>query len=260
MSNLKSLYFDVRSAYSENKRKADHQGAFYVYYFMRPLSFFLTPFFIQLKMSANQATYLGSLAGIVGGVLLYLGGAINLIGASLAILFCEIMDHVDGNLARYYQNSRYYGKFLDSIGGSLAHLSWMLGLSFGLSRWGMNYPLSASVGEVAGQTFLPTISFLLTLLMVFEGYIGIRKDHLQMQASQQGGRPAGWNKAGGWRSIPRKIMRVSSETFAPLFILLPIFNAPDVLFFSILAISILNLPLSIIRTWVKAAEDLDIAK
>lgn len=259
MAPLKSLYIDVRSAYSDTKRKADHQGAFYVYYFMRPLSFYFTPFFIRLGITANQATYIGTLAGILGGVCLFIGKW-AFVPAGVLIAICEVMDHVDGNLARYYKHSRYYGKFLDSIGGSMAHISWILGLSFGLGRWGTDFSLSSAVIERTGMAIFPIAGSLLVILMIFDGYMAIRKEYLQLQANQQRTSSGSTPAASGWRSIPRRINRLSSETSGPLFIFLPIFKCPDILFILVSIFSALQYLVGILRTWIKASKDLNIEK
>tara|TARA_Y100000389_G_scaffold204753_1_gene259394 strand:+ start:7084 stop:7830 length:747 start_codon:yes stop_codon:yes gene_type:complete len=76
----------------------------------RYLSFFLTPLFTIIGLSANQATYIRILVGICSIFLIFSGKII------LGIFFYfigDIIDCVDGNIARVKNSATYYGKFLD---------------------------------------------------------------------------------------------------------------------------------------------------
>jgi phosphatidylglycerophosphate synthase len=76
----------------------------------RIFSFYITPIFILLKISANQATLLRILIGLISTGLVFFGEVF------LGIIFFfigDIIDCTDGNIARVNNTATYYGKFLD---------------------------------------------------------------------------------------------------------------------------------------------------
>lgn len=76
----------------------------------RNLSFLITPIFIILGISANQATYVRILIGICSILLIFSGK----IFIGIIIFFLgDIVDCVDGNISRIKNSATFYGKFLD---------------------------------------------------------------------------------------------------------------------------------------------------
>ena len=59
--------------------------------------------------------WLSLIFGLLGSVLFFIGGYELQIIASIFILIWLILDHVDGNLARYYKTQSLFGDFLDSL-------------------------------------------------------------------------------------------------------------------------------------------------
>lgn len=83
-------------------------------YFLKPVSLYLTPIFVWLRMSPNQVTWIGFVIGLTACVMLAVGlSPFVMIGAWLYLLH-RVFDHLDGNLARYSQRTSYYGHFLDA--------------------------------------------------------------------------------------------------------------------------------------------------
>lgn len=96
-------------------------------------SFYFTPFFLNWNISANAVSFIGLFFGILGSLLLavpdkFLAEAISfwsefsifsihniLVLGSIFILFWDILDHVDGNVARFNKTSSNFGTFIDFI-------------------------------------------------------------------------------------------------------------------------------------------------
>ncbi len=97
-----------------DKKKEDIQESF-AYYFIRPISFWVSPLFVIFNVSANFVTWLSLIFGLSAFVLFFKGGYEFQIIASIFILIWLILDHVDGNLARYYKTQSLFGDFLDSL-------------------------------------------------------------------------------------------------------------------------------------------------
>ena len=81
----------------------------------RIISYYITPFFIFLKLSPNAITYISALFGITGSMILYIYGY-DLIEISTLMFFLHILiDYCDGNTARYYKMSSFFGRFIDGL-------------------------------------------------------------------------------------------------------------------------------------------------
>ncbi|HHJ18898.1 MAG TPA: CDP-alcohol phosphatidyltransferase family protein [Gammaproteobacteria bacterium] len=108
----------VRKAYSEEKQCAD-RSEWFAYYVVRPLSFYISAILIQKGISANSVTWFSMVLVILADIMIGLGGAyIKALGGVLLLLWL-ILDHVDGNIARYSGTQSAYGDFIDTIGGYL---------------------------------------------------------------------------------------------------------------------------------------------
>ena len=107
---IKSKIFDKYG----DKKKEDSQE-YFAYYIIRPISFWLAPLFAIFNVSANSVTWLSLIFGLLGSTLFFIGGYELQIVASIFILIWLILDHVDGNLARYYKTQTLFGDFLDSL-------------------------------------------------------------------------------------------------------------------------------------------------
>ena len=98
--------------------------------FFRWLSFYTTPIFIFLKVSANLVTTFSLLFGIVAAILICLN---NLYIGYLFYFISVLFDHIDGNIARYKGQSTFFGRFIDGFFGiviiSFLHISFAFFLS-----------------------------------------------------------------------------------------------------------------------------------
>jgi len=93
----------------------ERQGA-YGYYFIRPLSLYITYVALRLGLTANQVTVLQTIAGLAGAVCLgFPWATMALLGIAL-LQFGFVLDNVDGEVARFRKQVSVTGKYLDSIG------------------------------------------------------------------------------------------------------------------------------------------------
>jgi len=121
---------DIRLSHSKEKNRQDRKDL-WLYYVARRVSFYPTWLFLKLGISANQATYISMVIGIVGCGLLAVGNyGVRIVGASL-ISFWIVLDCVDGNIARFKKTFSDYGEFLDALSGYIMNVS--LFLSVGIS-------------------------------------------------------------------------------------------------------------------------------
>lgn len=112
---------DVRKGYTSEKARTDMTTQPWVYFVLRPLSFYITPSFINLKISANVATYLGLIPLVLGIIFILRGPAayINVVIGAILLNIWYLLDVVDGNIARFHNKATKFGALLDTFMGRL---------------------------------------------------------------------------------------------------------------------------------------------
>lgn len=84
-------------------------------YVFRPIGFLMTWVAIRLKLTTESVSWISGLAGLLGYICL-LSSQLGLLPFGIAILiFFNLLDCVDGSLARTMKTENPYGRFLDSI-------------------------------------------------------------------------------------------------------------------------------------------------
>ena len=79
-----------------------------------PIAKKLTPFFINLNLSANKITLISGLVGILGAIFFSSNNKYAVLVGSLGYISYYILDYIDGNVARIKNKSSINGKFLDT--------------------------------------------------------------------------------------------------------------------------------------------------
>jgi hypothetical protein len=107
----------IREAHS---RKRDYERYLPLSrYFYRPLGFLLTWVAIRIGLTTEAASWLSGIFGI-GGLLFLIGKSLDMIWVGIALLFLfNLLDCVDGSIARVMKTENPYGKFLDSVLGDV---------------------------------------------------------------------------------------------------------------------------------------------
>lgn len=117
MTMKKASVLDIRQSYTSEKARHDLMGQLWLYLVWRPISFYLTPLFINLGFSANAVTGLG-LITLICGLIFILSGATSpfnfIIGATL-VSISRVLDCIDGNIARFRGQSSKFGALFDFI-------------------------------------------------------------------------------------------------------------------------------------------------
>lgn len=137
MKQGKLIIHDIRRVYSGRKEKQDKEDL-WLYYVVRRISFYPTWLFLKMGVSANQATYISMVVGVIGcGFLAFGNYGIRIAGASLVNLWI-ILDCVDGNIARYRKTFSNYGELVDSLSGYIMNA--LLFLSVGIGAFSHSEP------------------------------------------------------------------------------------------------------------------------
>ena len=150
----------VRQTYVGEQKK----DLLVVRHLYRPLSFPLSVLPLILCLGPNQVTLANFLLVIVSCILFVIGQSVaTWIGAAL---FCAIfvVDCVDGNVARYLNQRRYFGKLIDGLVDVLVYLIY-IAIAVGNLRQGRS-AFSPLVDLFAGSA--------IALAMTFTSYFRIR--------------------------------------------------------------------------------------
>lgn len=103
------------------EKKDDDKFAFVSTYISRPISILLTKPLLETDVRATTITKISVASIIVGFIILFIANSIyiQLLGWSFFFLWA-ILDHVDGNLARFKNDCTLLGDLWDTMGGYLA--------------------------------------------------------------------------------------------------------------------------------------------
>lgn len=114
---------DIRRSYSSEKALSDKLAHLWLYLVLRPISFHLTPIFINLGIGANGTTLLGLILLICGLTFILLGAfsPINFIIGAVLVNFWYLFDAIDGNIARFLGQTSKLGVLLDWMVGQVYH-------------------------------------------------------------------------------------------------------------------------------------------
>ncbi len=125
---------DIRKTYSREKARSDIIAQTWMYLVLRPLSYHITPFIINMGFSANAFTMFGLVPLLGGMVFIVLGAAsyYNFIVGALLINIWYLCDSIDGNIARFQGQTSKFGALLDWMVGMIYHSLLPVCLGMGL--------------------------------------------------------------------------------------------------------------------------------
>jgi len=98
----------------------------------RPISIYITVIFLKLGISANIATAIFVFTGILASISLTFGGDTRFLISALLMQLWYILDHVDGEVARYRKQTSLTGVYFDHVAHYIVHPLFFFCLGFGL--------------------------------------------------------------------------------------------------------------------------------
>lgn len=116
----------------------------------RPISVYLTKLFLYTPISANQVTLLSILSGVLGGLLMILSNNLFDVIGIILLQFYWILDHVDGEVARYRKSGSLAGEYFDFMAHYIVFPVFLIGMTFGAYKdiekiWVFAFGFSAAV-------------------------------------------------------------------------------------------------------------------
>jgi phosphatidylglycerophosphate synthase len=124
--------YDIKEHYTEEKRLLDKETNFWVYLYVRKLSFYVTWLCIRIGLTANQVTFISLILGMVGCFFMIMGDRESTIIGAILINLWAILDCVDGNIARVLKKTNKTGWFFDSISGFILNSILLFSIAIGI--------------------------------------------------------------------------------------------------------------------------------
>ncbi len=116
------------------------------YFFVRPISFYITYVILKITTRADRIAYFGALLGICGCFFLAYSFRWSVWPGIIFVALFSISDAVDGNVARTTNDETLWGIYLDGLIGTLIETSYLffLGTGLYLSGTGISDPIISS--------------------------------------------------------------------------------------------------------------------
>jgi len=105
----------VRASYGPDKRWSELEGDLPSYLLYRPVSFWVTPLFLELGISATAVTLTAGALSALLPLVAWRGGAHAYLVIAVIALVVHVMDCVDGNIARTSGRASGVGALLDGF-------------------------------------------------------------------------------------------------------------------------------------------------
>jgi len=114
--------FDLKETHIQN----------YPNWVIRRISLLITRVVVKINISPNSISIFSIILGMMAGFLFMLGEYIYSIFAIISMFIWFVLDHVDGEVARYKNQKSNLGHYLDKMMHCLVHPLLFLGIGFGL--------------------------------------------------------------------------------------------------------------------------------
>ncbi|CGG35010.1 TPA: CDP-alcohol phosphatidyltransferase family protein [Streptococcus pneumoniae] len=112
---------DIERKTMSPAKKAMAKNDYFAFYVGRPLSYILTVPFVKTNITPNQISYLSIIPLIVGFIIMiFTTDFVVLLLAWFLFFLWNLLDGVDGNLARYREQYSKDGSVVDAMAGYVA--------------------------------------------------------------------------------------------------------------------------------------------
>jgi phosphatidylglycerophosphate synthase len=115
MPGIRYTIADVRASYGTNKRWSELEGDLPSFLLYRPVSFWLTPLFLRLGITATAVTLTAAVLSALLPAVAWYGGTRAYAAVAVIALVVHVMDCLDGNIARTSGRTSGVGALLDGF-------------------------------------------------------------------------------------------------------------------------------------------------
>jgi phosphatidylglycerophosphate synthase len=145
----------------QESRLRERETTWYYRHVLRSVSIHITRVVILTRLTANQVTLMSGIAGVVAALLLSYGQYWYSVAGAALILLMELLDHVDGEVARYRGTASLKGKLLwDAWVHYLVRPLLLVGVTLGVYRTSQNVNIFLwGYAAALGQAVMPLVEF-----------------------------------------------------------------------------------------------------
>jgi phosphatidylglycerophosphate synthase len=136
-------------------RKSVARDGVVSYYVARPLIRPLPRLLLPTRVAPNHVTVVAMACGLAAGLLAALGGPRGAAVGGVVLWLGQALDCLDGELARLRVEGSKLGEWLDSLADDVSTLAMLLGLGLGIAAW--PWPLLGVVGFTVGAVSMAKI-------------------------------------------------------------------------------------------------------
>lgn len=134
---------------------------------MRPVSIYITVLFVRMGIRAMPASVIFLASGVLSAALFAGGGRGFFLAGALMLQVFYLLDHVDGEVARYNGETSLTGWYFDELIHYMVHPLAFLGIGAGLYRLhGAGIYLAAGISAAFGAVLLTLIIDLKNLILL----------------------------------------------------------------------------------------------
>jgi hypothetical protein len=126
------------------EKQAANKKTVWEYYFARKIAFFLAPFFIKLRISANAVSFLSFVSGVLGAIFIAFGNFWLVLAGGILMQIWLVLDKTDGIVARMTKKSSKFGEFFEEVNGSLTAALFFTSIGFAASKFPGFFPNSVT--------------------------------------------------------------------------------------------------------------------
>ena len=154
------MYFKlILKSYKINSKIRKFKNLALADYLASKIANIFIPFFLIFKIHPNKITTINIFFSFLTIILVNISNGEFFLYAIIFFIFCKIIDHVDGGVARIIKGKTFYGKFCDAMNDAFFFSLFYLALSFYCFDLTGNYTLFL-IGVVAPIFFLISILIL----------------------------------------------------------------------------------------------------
>lgn len=137
------------------EKRAEAKHDLFAFYIGRPLSYVLTVPFLYINISPNAVSLLSLIPVLIGFILMSVGTSKTLLLLGWLMFFIwNLLDGVDGNIARYKKEYSKYGSVYDAMSGYfamvLSYFAWGIAAAHNRGILSQSIVLSGEVYIILG--------------------------------------------------------------------------------------------------------------
>lgn len=145
------IYKDIENRTMSAEKRVNAKNDFFAFYVGRPLSYILTIPFLKTSITPNQISYLSIIPILCGFILMSITTSkLWLMIAWLMFFLWNILDGVDGNIARYKKIYSINGSVIDAMSGYASMVLTYFSVGIAASKMDSIFAISSDIYVILG--------------------------------------------------------------------------------------------------------------